>query len=77
MCKKVLKIAAGALLALVLLLWANKAYRDAHYFDNYDPTAPLNVTAIEATEVNKDDPEKGYTISKFTFDGYRGERFPP
>ncbi len=76
MWKKVLKIAASTLLALVVLLWANKAYRDAHYFDNYDASAPLNVTAIEATEVNTDTPEKGYTITKFTFDGYEGEKVP-
>ena len=48
----------------------------AHYFDNYDPNAPLNVTVKETTEVNKDTPEKGYTITKFTFDGYKGEKIP-
>ena len=35
--KKILKGALAVLLALVVLLWAFKAYRDAHYFDNYDP----------------------------------------
>lgn len=39
--KKALKIAVGVLFALAVLLWAHKAYRDAHYFDNYDPGAPL------------------------------------
>ena len=47
-----------------------------HYFDNYDPTAPLNIKVIETTEVNKRTPEKGYTITKFTFDGYKGEKIP-
>ena len=68
--------AFGVLLALVVLLWAVKAYRDAHYFDNYDPSAPLNITVGETTEVNKDTPEKGYTITRFTFDAYRGEKIP-
>ena len=74
--KKILKIAVGVLLTLVVLLWARKAYRDAHYFDNYDPSVPLNVTVIDTTEVNKETPEKGYTITKFTFDGYKGEKVP-
>ena len=74
--KKALKIAVGVLLALAVLLWAHKAYRDAHYFDNYDPGAPLNVTVIDTTEISKETPEKGYTITKFTFDGYQGEKVP-
>ena len=48
----------------------------ANYFNNYDPKAPLNVTVKETTKVNKDTPEKGYTITKFTFDGYKGEKIP-
>jgi uncharacterized protein len=76
MCKKILKGALGVLMALVVLLWAVKAYRDAHYFDNYDPGAPLNITVSETTEVNKETPGKGYTITKFTFDGYKGEKIP-
>jgi dienelactone hydrolase len=74
--KKILKSALGVLLTLVVLLWAIKAYRDAHYFDNYDPSAPLNVTVEETTEVNTETPEKGYTITKFTFDGYKSEKIP-
>lgn len=76
MWKKLLKIAAGVLVALIVLLWARKVYVDAHYFDNYDPGAPLNVSVLDTTEVNKDTPEKGYTIAKFTFDGYKGEKVP-
>ena len=76
MWKKLLKIAVGVLLTLVVLLWANKAYNDAHYFDNYNPGAPLNVAVIETTEINKESPEKGYTITTFTFDGYKGEKVP-
>jgi dienelactone hydrolase len=76
MWQKILKGALGVLLALVVLLWAIKVYRDAHYFDNYDPSAPLNVTVSETTEVNKDTPEQDYTITKFTFDGYKGEKIP-
>jgi dienelactone hydrolase len=74
--RKILKGALAVLLALLVLLWAFKAYRDAHYFDNYDPHAPLNVAVIETTEVNKETPEKGYTITRFTFDGYQGEKVP-
>jgi dienelactone hydrolase len=76
LCKKILRGAFGVFLALVVLLWGLKAYRDAHYFDNYDPTAPLNLVMIETTEVNKQSPEKAYTITKFTFDGYKGEKIP-
>jgi len=76
MWKKIIKGALGVLLILAVLLWAIKAYRDARYFDNYDPSAPLNVAVNETTEVNKETPEKGYTITKFTFDGYRGEKIP-
>jgi len=74
--KKMLKGALGVLVSLVVLLWAMKAYRDAHYFDNYDPRAPLNVTIKETTEVKKEIPETGYTITRFTFDGYKGEKIP-
>jgi len=74
--KKILKGALAVFLALVGLLWAFKTYRDAHYFDNYNPHAPLNVAAIETTEVNKETPERGYTITRFTFDGYKGEKVP-
>ena len=76
MWKKILKVACGVLLALALLLWAVKAYRDAHFFDNYDPSAPLNVAVLGTTEVNRETPEKGYTITRFTFDGYKGEKIP-
>ncbi len=76
MLKKGLKIAAGVLLALIVLLFARKAYVDAHYFDNYDAKAPLNITVLETEEVMKETPEKGYTITKFTFDGYKGEKVP-
>jgi dienelactone hydrolase len=76
MWKKVSKIAFCALLGLMALLWAHKAHRDAHYFDNYDPSAPLNVSVLDKEEVNRDAPDKGYTITKFTFDGYKGEKIP-
>ena len=74
--KKILQGALGALLAFIVLLWACKAYRDAHYFDNYDPRAPLNLAMGEATELNKETPEKAYTITRFTFDAYQGEKIP-
>jgi dienelactone hydrolase/outer membrane lipoprotein-sorting protein len=47
-----------------------------HYFDNYDPSAPLNITVQETTKVKKSTPESSYTITKFTFDGYKGEKIP-
>jgi dienelactone hydrolase len=73
---KLLWGALGVLLAAVLLLWEFKAYRDAHYFDNYAPGEPLNAAVIGTTEVNQGRPEAGYTITQFTFDGFRGERIP-
>jgi dienelactone hydrolase len=76
MLKKALKIALGVLVVLVVLLWGRKAYLDAHYFDNYDPTAPMNINVLETQEVNKETPEKGYTLTKFTFDGYKEEKVP-
>jgi dienelactone hydrolase len=76
MWKKSLKVVLGVLLSLLVVLWAIKAYRDAHYFDNYDPRAPLNVTVSETTEVNPSTPDQGYTITKFTFDGYNAEKIP-
>ena len=53
----ILKMAAGGLVTLIVLLWAFKAYRDAHYFDNYDPRAPLNIAVQDTVEVNKETPE--------------------
>jgi uncharacterized protein len=74
--KKILGGALGLLLTLVLLLWAMKAYRDAHYFDNYEPGAPLNAELQETIEVNKETPEQGHLITRFVFDGYRREQVP-
>ncbi len=74
--KKILKGAAGVLMTVAVLLWVLKAYRDAHYFDNYDPRAPLNLVVQETIEVNRETPEKGLSLTRFTFDGYRGERVP-
>lgn len=74
--KKILKGALGTLLAAVVLLWAVKVYRDAHYFDNYDPAAPLNAVAVETTEVNTETPGKAYTLTRFEFDGYAREKIP-
>ena len=53
-----------------------KAYRDAHYFDNYDPSAPLNVAEHETTEINAETPAKACILAKFTFDGYNREIAP-
>jgi len=76
MWKRIFKSALIVLLGLVVLLWAFKVYRDAHFFDNYDPRAPLNVSVSETNEVNGLTPAKAYTIARFTFDGYRGEKIP-
>ena len=76
MLKKALKIAAVVLVVLVVALWMRKAHYDAHYFDKYDPKAPLNVTVLETEELNADAPEKAYTLTKLTFDGYGGEKVP-
>src|ERR1035438_941421 len=74
--KRIVKSGLVVLFTLVVALWAFKAHRDAYYFDNYDPRAPLNLAVLDTTRVNEDAPEKGYTITKFTFDGYRSEKIP-
>jgi dienelactone hydrolase len=76
MWKKLLKVALGFLLTLAVALWAFKAYRDAHYFDNYDPTAPLNLSVIETIEHPRTSPDPGCQITRFTFDGFQGEKVP-
>jgi uncharacterized protein len=74
--RKVFKSLLGLVLLLIALLWGVKAYRDTHYFDNYDPKAPLNVTVLDTSEVNREKPEVAHTITKFSFDGYDGEKIP-
>lgn len=70
------RLAGFGLLGSALFLWAFKAYRDAHYFDNYDPRAPLNVTLLETSEPVSHSPLESCRITKFTFDGFRGEKVP-
>jgi uncharacterized protein len=74
--KSILRVALVAPVVMVALLWGIKSYREAHYFDNYDPGAPLNLAMGETTELNSASPDKAYVITKFTFDGYRRERIP-
>jgi dienelactone hydrolase len=76
MFKKALKIAGGALLGLFVVAMLAKVYTDSKYFDNYDPKAPYNVQVIETESVNAENPALGYQITKFTFDGYGGEKVP-
>ncbi len=76
MFKKALKIAGGALLALVVAAMVYKAHSDNNYFGNYDPKAPYNIQVIETQAVNPETPELGYEITKFTFDGYQAEKVP-
>jgi dienelactone hydrolase len=64
------------MLVLIVLLWVRKSYKDSHYFDNYDPKAPLNVAELESTDIAGDAPEKAYKLTRFTFDGYHGEKVP-
>ena len=73
---KLLRSAFVVLLTLVVLLRAVKAYRDAPYFDNYDPRAPLNVAVIETTEVNNETPEKGYRSPNSASTDIRARRYP-
>jgi dienelactone hydrolase len=47
-----------------------------NYFDNYDPSVSLRVSVGETTQVNRATPETSYTITQFTFDGYKGEKIP-
>jgi dienelactone hydrolase len=74
--RQIITGALGVLLTGVVLLWAIKLYRDAHYFDNYDPGAPLNVVLHETTEVTMEKPSEAWSITRFTFDGYNGESIP-
>jgi len=76
MLKRALVVLGSIFFALVASLWLAKAYRDAHYFDNYDPAAPLNVAVLETQQVNPETPDKAYEIVKFTFDGFGGEKVP-
>jgi len=76
MFKKLLKIAGGVLLGLFVLAMLVKVYSDSKYFDNYDPKAPYNIRVEETTPVNAENPALGYEITKFTFDGYAGEKVP-
>ena len=48
----------------------------ANYFDSYDPHAPLKVAMDEATQADRGNAGKGYEITMFTFDGYKGEKVP-
>ncbi len=76
MFKKALKIAGVALLCLLVAAMLLKGYSDGRYFDNYDPKAPYNVQVVETQPVNPETPDMGYEITKFTFDGYAGEKVP-
>jgi dienelactone hydrolase len=76
MFKKALKIAGGTLLGLFVVAMLAKVYTDNKYFDNYDPKAPYNVQVLETEAVNAENPALGYEITKFTFDGYGGEKVP-
>jgi dienelactone hydrolase len=74
--KKILRGAFAAFLLLAIFLWAVKAYRDAHYFDNYDSSAPMHLTEAESTELKNETSETDCTITRFYFDAYQGERVP-
>ena len=76
MFKKALKIAGGALLGLFVVAMLLKFYSDSRYFDNYDPKAPYNVQVLETEAVNAGNPALGYEITKFTFEGWHGEKVP-
>jgi dienelactone hydrolase len=76
MWKKRVRVAAGVVLLCIVLAWAHKARRDAHYFDGYAPGAPLNAVVLNTEEVGRETPEKGHVISAFTFDGCGGEKVP-
>lgn len=75
MWKKIAAVFGILVLLTVVLLWANKAYRDAHYFDDYDPAAPLNIAVLETSAINAGT-EAAAGLVKFTFDGYKGEKVP-
>ena len=54
----------------------DKIITAANYFDNYDPKAPLNATELTSTELNQGDSARVGNLTKFTFDGYKGEKIP-
>ena len=76
MWKKALKIAGAVLLGLFVVAMLAKVYKDSRYFNNYDPKAPYNIQVMETETVNAEAPEKAYEITKFTFDGFAGEKVP-
>jgi dienelactone hydrolase len=74
--KRAAAIALAAVTLVAALLWVVKAHRDAHYFDNYDPAAPLNVVFFETSQLHREAPDKTCLITRFTFDGHAGETVP-
>lgn len=70
MLRKVLLTVVLSLVAVVVLLMTLKARADAHYFDAYDATIPLQVYVAEVRE------EEGYRLEKFYFDSVPGETVP-
>jgi len=76
MWKKRAGVAVGVVAVFVVLAWGHKLHRDAHYFDNYDSSAPLNAVTLNTEEFEKESPEKGRAITAFTFEAYHAEKVP-
>jgi dienelactone hydrolase len=74
--KMLLGSALAILITTAALLWGIKGYRDAHYFDGYDPKAPLNAVLFETTDTTPESPGSGSVITRFAFEGCGGEKVP-
>ena len=55
---------------------ADRIVTPFNYFDNYEPSAPLKIAMDEVTEASKGENERGYKVTRFTFDGFHGETVP-
>lgn len=80
--KKVLKWIGMGVLVIILVLLIFKIYADRTYFNNYDPTLPLNAQVKEVKEINDEievfnvrRPRRFQSI-EFSFESRRGERVP-
>jgi dienelactone hydrolase len=74
MVKRILIIGVVAIIALLgagmVTLRVNLSHAHAHYFDQYDPSLPLNAEVVERT------PKDGYILEKVYFESRPGEKVP-
>lgn len=68
--KRVMCTLFAGIACTILLGSVAKCHRDAHFLDDYDRGAPLNVVA------STPEPREGYRRQPFRFDGVKGESVP-